>query len=113
MKLELHNLEKIYCGRKGDVQALLPTSFTVGSGEFVSFIGPSGCGKSTTLFMIAGLDSPTRGEILLDGARWRAPAAIGGWSSRITRSFPGSRCWTIPGSASTWRPTAITRVAKA
>jgi spermidine/putrescine transport system ATP-binding protein len=36
-------------------------------GEFFSLIGPSGCGKTTTLRMIAGLDSPTAGDILLEG----------------------------------------------
>jgi ABC-type nitrate/sulfonate/bicarbonate transport system ATPase subunit len=88
MKLELHNLEKIYRGRKGDVQALMPTSFTVGSGEFVSFVGPSGCGKSTTLFMIAGLDSPTRGEILLDGEGVTGPGRDRGMVFQNYTLFP-------------------------
>ncbi len=38
-------------------------------GEFVVFVGPSGCGKSTLLRMIAGLDEPTRGDMLIDGVR--------------------------------------------
>ena len=88
MKLELHNLEKVYRGRKGDVQALMPTSFTVGSGEFVSFVGPSGCGKSTTLFMIAGLDSPTRGEIVLDGERVAGPGRDRGMVFQNYTLFP-------------------------
>ena len=40
MKLEVQNLEKVYRGRKGDVQALTPTTFTIGSGEFVSLVDP-------------------------------------------------------------------------
>ena len=36
-------------------------------GEFVTFLGPSGCGKTTTLRMIAGFDTPSSGEILLNG----------------------------------------------
>jgi NitT/TauT family transport system ATP-binding protein len=88
MKLELRNLEKIYRGRKGDVQALTPTSFTVGSGEFVSFVGPSGCGKSTTLFMIAGLDSPTRGEILLDDENIAGPGRDRGMVFQNYTLFP-------------------------
>jgi ABC-type Fe3+/spermidine/putrescine transport system ATPase subunit len=43
-------------------------SLRVNRGEFYSLIGPSGCGKTTTLRMIAGLDTPTSGDILLDGA---------------------------------------------
>ena len=39
----------------------------INKGEFVTFLGPSGCGKTTTLRMIAGFDTPTRGEILLNG----------------------------------------------
>jgi multiple sugar transport system ATP-binding protein len=42
---------------------------TVADGEFVVFVGPSGCGKSTLLRIISGLDSPTSGEIRIDGAR--------------------------------------------
>ena len=41
----------------------------VAHGEFVVFVGPSGCGKSTLLRMIAGLDSPTDGDLLIDGQR--------------------------------------------
>jgi multiple sugar transport system ATP-binding protein len=46
---------------------LQPVDFNVCSGEFVVLVGPSGCGKSTLLRIIAGLEQPTSGEILLDG----------------------------------------------
>lgn len=88
MKLEVQNLEKVYPGRKGDVQALTPTTFTIGSGEFVSLVGPSGCGKSTTLHMIAGLDSPTRGSILLDGGAVTGPGADRGMVFQNYTLFP-------------------------
>ena len=84
MKLELHNLGRVYRTRKGNVQALSPTSFSVGSGEFVSLVGPSGCGKSTTLYLIAGLDSPTHGRILLDGKAVTGPGAICGVRPKAT-----------------------------
>jgi len=88
MKLEVRNLEKIYHGRTGDVQALQPTSFTIGSGEFVSFVGPSGCGKSTTLYIIAGLDTPTRGQILLDGEEVSGPGRDRGMVFQNYTLFP-------------------------
>src|SRR5438046_10670811 len=42
-------------------------SFQIMSGEFVSIVGPSGSGKSTLLGIIAGLDNPTTGQVLIDG----------------------------------------------
>ncbi|MBC8094305.1 MAG: ABC transporter ATP-binding protein [Akkermansiaceae bacterium] len=88
MKLEIRNLEKIYASRKGDVEALTPTSFTVGAGEFVSLVGPSGCGKSTSLYMIAGLETATRGEIFLDGAAVNGPGADRGMVFQNYTLFP-------------------------
>jgi spermidine/putrescine transport system ATP-binding protein len=51
----------------GDVVAARDLNLAIAPGEFLSFLGPSGCGKTTALRMIAGFESPTRGEVLIDG----------------------------------------------
>jgi putative spermidine/putrescine transport system ATP-binding protein len=61
--LELRDLTKHY----GEHHAVGPVSFTVEEGEFFSLLGPSGCGKTTTLRCIAGFETPTGGDILMDG----------------------------------------------
>lgn len=50
-----------------DFVAVKEMNLTIGKGEFVAIMGPSGCGKTTTLRMLAGLDTPSAGEIRLDG----------------------------------------------
>jgi putative ABC transport system ATP-binding protein len=49
------------------VHALLEVSFTLSAGEMVALVGPSGCGKSTTLNLIAGVDRPDEGEVIVCG----------------------------------------------
>jgi ABC-type sugar transport system ATPase subunit len=51
----------------GHQWAVRDLSLTVAEGEFFSLLGPSGCGKTTTLRMVAGLEMPTSGQIVLDG----------------------------------------------
>ncbi len=64
-KLELVSLRKEYGG--GDVIAVDDIDLCVEAGETIALLGPSGCGKSTTLNMIVGLDTPTSGDIQIDG----------------------------------------------
>ena len=63
MSLELTNLGRHVDGR----WILRQLSLSVEEGECLALVGPSGCGKSTTLRLIAGLDQPTEGRIVLDG----------------------------------------------
>ena len=67
--LEVTNLKKIYTTRFGGnkVQALSNVNFSVEKGEFVAIMGESGSGKTTLLNILATLDKPSSGEILLDG----------------------------------------------
>jgi spermidine/putrescine ABC transporter ATP-binding subunit len=51
----------------GSVRAVDDVSFDIGTGEFFSLLGPSGCGKTTLLRMLAGFETPTAGEIFIDG----------------------------------------------
>jgi len=64
MMLELHHIAKSYANRR---RVLTDLSYTLGEGEYVAIMGDSGVGKSTLLNLIAGLDSPDAGEIVIDG----------------------------------------------
>jgi len=62
-EIRVENLQKSF----GDFAAVKDSNFVVENGEFFVLLGPSGCGKTTTLRMIAGLELPTSGRILLGG----------------------------------------------
>jgi len=65
--LKVNNLSKVY--GKGDTQikAIDDVSFSVEKGEFVAIVGPSGSGKSTLLHILGGVDTPSSGQVLVDG----------------------------------------------
>ena len=65
--IELSNVTKRY----GDTIAVDDLSFEVRSGEVTGFLGPNGAGKSTTMRMIVGLDTPTEGNVAIDGRQYR------------------------------------------
>jgi NitT/TauT family transport system ATP-binding protein len=68
-KLELRNVTKGFEGNNGanSVTALENINLNIEEGQFVCFVGPSGCGKTTLLNILAGLDKPTSGEVILNG----------------------------------------------
>jgi ABC-2 type transport system ATP-binding protein len=63
--LDIRNLRKSF----GSLVAVDGVSFTLGPGQLVGLLGPNGAGKTTTVSMIAGLVTPEKGEVLIDGAR--------------------------------------------
>jgi putative ABC transport system ATP-binding protein len=68
--LEVRRLRKTYESQEAEgapVRALRGVDLSMGGGQFVAVMGPSGCGKSTLLNLVAGLDTPSEGEILLAG----------------------------------------------
>ena len=67
--LDVQGLQKTYVGRfgKNKTEVLKNVNFTVEKGEYVAVMGESGSGKTTLLNIIAGIDSPTAGKVLIDG----------------------------------------------
>ncbi|RBP01265.1 NitT/TauT family transport system ATP-binding protein [Roseiarcus fermentans] len=65
--IEVSDVSLRFETRDGPVQALAHVNLKVERGEFVSFIGPSGCGKTTLLRAVADLETPTEGDIRVDG----------------------------------------------
>src|SRR5262249_10192534 len=70
------------------VEALGGVSLTIAAGELVSLVGPSGCGKSTLLRLIAGLDTPTSGELRIGAATIEGPSAERGLIFQDPNLFP-------------------------
>ncbi|HPO17696.1 MAG TPA: ABC transporter ATP-binding protein [Rubrivivax sp.] len=68
--------------------ALQATDLAVAENDFVTILGPSGCGKSTLLRIVAGLDRPTAGEVMLDGKRIAGPGADRGMVFQSYTLFP-------------------------
>jgi nitrate/nitrite transport system ATP-binding protein len=72
--LEVKGLAKTYTTRSQNAVVFENVDFTIERGEFVCIVGHSGCGKTTILNILAGLDEPTDGGVLMDGVRVSAPS---------------------------------------
>ena len=68
--IDVRGVGKRYPQGPGTLTVLKGVSLTVAAGEFAAVVGPSGAGKSTLLHLIGGLDTPTAGEVRVDGRAW-------------------------------------------
>jgi len=88
-QLSIQGVSRTFTSEKGkSTQALLPVDFDVKENDFVTILGPSGCGKSTMLRIVAGLDHPTSGRVLLDGRPVEGPGADRGMVFQSYTLFP-------------------------
>jgi ABC-type nitrate/sulfonate/bicarbonate transport system ATPase subunit len=78
-KLLVRGVTRIYREGRRLVEALAPIDLTVANGEFVTLIGPSGCGKSTLFNIIAGVDKPSAGTVVIDGQEGAERAGMCGY----------------------------------
>ena len=86
--LEVRGLDKVFDSDDGPVQALRRIDLQVRRREFVCIIGPSGCGKSTLIRIMAGLDTPSDGVMLLDGEPVSGPSPDRGMVFQGYTLFP-------------------------
>ncbi len=88
-QLSIQGVSRTFATAKGPAtQALLPVNFEVQENDFVTILGPSGCGKSTLLRIVAGLDFPTTGRVVLDGQPVEGPGADRGMVFQSYTLFP-------------------------
>jgi ABC-type nitrate/sulfonate/bicarbonate transport system ATPase subunit len=89
-KLHVQGVSRVFPCVRGaaPVRALEPTTLTLAENDFITILGPSGCGKSTLLRIVAGLDRPTAGRVLLDGREVRGPGADRGMVFQSYTLFP-------------------------
>ena len=88
-QLSIRGVSRIFTSHKGQqTTALTPIDFEVRENDFVTILGPSGCGKSTLLRIVAGLDHPTAGTVLLDGQKVEGPGADRGMVFQSYTLFP-------------------------
>ncbi len=71
----LEQVSKRFSQNGSGIEVLQDINLTIADGEFVCLVGPSGCGKSTLISLIAGLESPSSGRVLIDGKPVQGPGA--------------------------------------
>lgn len=87
-KISASHIDKVYYTKKGSVKAIENVSVDINDNDFVCIVGPSGCGKSTLLRMFAGLDFPTKGEIIVNDKSITGPGPDRGMVFQTYTLFP-------------------------
>jgi ABC-type nitrate/sulfonate/bicarbonate transport system ATPase subunit len=89
-KLLIEGVSRTFAGVRGGspVQALMPVDLAVAANDFITILGPSGCGKSTLLRIVAGLEAPSEGRVLLDGKAVTRPGPDRGMVFQSYTLFP-------------------------
>jgi len=91
--IQVRNLTKVFEKDEARVEALIDLNLDVYQSEFFCVIGPTGCGKTTMLRIIAGLEPPTEGEVLLNNRRVTKPGADRGLVFQEFALFPWRTTW--------------------
>ncbi|MEB3103375.1 ABC transporter ATP-binding protein [Ferviditalea candida] len=87
-QIDVVGLRKVYKTKHSEFEALHNIRLSLKKNEFLSIVGPSGCGKSTVLKLIAGLEEPTEGRVLIEGEEVTGPGADRGMVFQGYTLFP-------------------------
>ena len=91
--VQIKNISMKYQSPEGEISALDNLSLDVKEAEFISIVGPSGCGKSTLLNIIAGLNAPSRGEVIINGKKVLGPTPLVGYMPQSDHLFEWRTIW--------------------
>ena len=87
-KIIAAHIDKVYKSGKKEIKAIDDVTIDIQDNDFVCIVGPSGCGKSTILRMLAGLDFPTKGQIIMDDRNITGPGPDRGMVFQTYTLFP-------------------------
>ena len=93
MQVQFDRIQKTFQSPNGEIPALRDVSFSVEEGAFVSIVGPSGCGKTTLLNILAGLEQPSGGKVLLDGEPVEGISPAVGYMPQKDQLFSWRTIW--------------------
>jgi len=86
--VSLRNVRKNFFSDSKEIESLGGISLDIAEGEFAIILGPSGCGKSTVIRLVAGLDFPTSGSVMVQGSLVTEPMRQCGMVFQAYTSFP-------------------------